>query len=122
MQELLVSLLFWISSNSILNYDGSKLPRLAFVTEQRLNSMAFGNHHPSAIRTGKYRVAGLYHHELQTIFLVRSVNLESESGKALLVHELVHFLQYQNGDEWLDSIADLEQLAYTVEAAYSRSK
>ncbi|MBL4621586.1 MAG: hypothetical protein JKY89_04230 [Immundisolibacteraceae bacterium] len=121
MQELLVSLLFWISSHSMLMYDGNSVPKLAFITEQHLNSMAFGNNHPSAIRAGEYQVSGLYNPKMQTIFLLQSTNIDTASGKALLVHELVHYLQYQNGQNPNGSIAELEPLAYGVEALFNNA-
>ena len=121
-QSLMTTLLIWISANSNLQYDGISFPKLALADGKALHEMAFGQNMPKAIRTGKYRVSGLYNHVDNTIYLVDTTDLNSDGGKALLVHELVHYLQHLNGRTNDHELKVLEPLAYLLEANWLRTR
>lgn len=54
-----------------------------------------------------------------TVYLLDSVDLETETGRGVLLHELVHYLQYEEQiDKQADCKNELEALAYMLEAKY----
>lgn len=122
MKDSLVNLLLWIATNSGMAYDGHSIPTVEQVDRAQLVSMAFGDRYPAAVQGGKYQVSGLYNAELRTIFVIDSISLQSQQGKALLVHELVHFLQLENGLDQGRPILALEPDAYAIEEAYYRTE
>ena len=89
---------------------------------QVLHEMAFGEDFPKAIRSGKYKVSGLYNDVENTIYLVDTTDLTTEGGKALLVHELVHYLQHTNGRTREHKLRVLEPLAYVLEAGWLKAR
>ena len=122
MPELLTSLLIWIAANSNLEHDGASLPRVVMASAEALHEMAFGENFPKAIRSGKYKVSGLYNDVENTIYLVDTTDLTTEGGKALLVHELVHYLQHTNGRTKEHELRVLEPLAYVLEASWLQTR
>ena len=68
-------------------------------------------------------IEALYHPDSNSIYVRRGVDLTTNYGKSALVHELVHFLQYQHGMERkVACVNALEKDAYRVQAAYLRQK
>ena len=117
MSDLLVSLLIWIGSQLNLAVDVDTVPGVRFAPADTLVRMAFGGTRPTAARPKK--ILGLYDFENQIIYLADGLDLDSNEGKAILVHELVHFLQYQHGvDQRSACVSDLEPAAYLLENIY----
>lgn len=51
--------------------------------------------------------------------MLDSLDLKTEEGKAILLHELVHYLQYEESlNDNVECKNELEALAYTLEAEY----
>jgi hypothetical protein len=51
--------------------------------------------------------------------LLNSIDIDSEKGRAVLLHKLVHFLQYERDQEKEAQCKnELEALAYVLEAKY----
>lgn len=119
MKELLVSLLMYISQQSGLQYSGDNVPMIQFVSRTQLVSLQFQGDVPSGFDARTSGAVGLYNHMDDTIYLVHSIDEESVYGKSVLVHELVHYLQYQNNRyDSAECIEKLEPLAYKLQNQY----
>ena len=65
------------------------------------------------------KIFGLYNFKEKTIYILETIDLNTEKGKAILLHELVHYIQYQSGkDKLVNCIKELEPKAYEIEEAY----
>ena len=117
MADLVVSLLIWIGSQLNLAVELDSVPAVRFASGEMLVQMAFAGERPAAANHKK--VLGLYDFQNQIIYLAEGTDLKSGEGKAVLVHELVHFLQYQHGvHRRIACIGELEPPAYLLESVY----
>ena len=117
-KELMLSLLTWISVNTPLAYDGAPLPELVRASENQLTHMSFHGELPQGTKADR-SVVGVYLPEEHNVYLSNDVDLATVEGRAVLLHELVHYLQYENGlHKTAQCIAQLEQTAYAAEAKY----
>ena len=68
------------------------------------------------------RIYGLYNFNEGAVYILDSLDLESEKGKGILFHELVHFLQYQyDMGEDVKCKNELKSLSYILEAKFQQS-
>ena len=119
---LMVELLNWINDNSTFAYSVDKVPAVKRVSPVKMASIAFGGNMRKDLDLKKFKIFGLYNFEENSIYIVNWLDLESEKGKAILLHELVHFLQYQYGyDKNIQCRNELEALAYLLETQYLTS-
>lgn len=96
-----------------------ELPGVKRVNAKEMVQVAYGKDLPKAMSEKNLQIYGLYNYKNETIYLLDSIDLNSEKGKSILLHELVHYLQYQNGhDERVSCKNELEKLAYGLEARY----
>lgn len=117
--DLMQLLLKWLSNRTELKFDVSAIPSVQRASNDELINIAFSNNVPKAADVSALNIFGLYNFKTNTIFLRGDVDLKSPEGKAILLHELVHFVQYQNHLELkVDSVKGLEALAYMLEANY----
>lgn len=65
--------------------------------------------------SGDVTVEAIYDHETGSILANEEIDLDSIYGQSLLVHELVHFLQFENAVP-KRCVGDYEQLAYYTQA------
>ena len=118
-QELIENLFSWIQEHSSFSFEPEQVPGLKFVSAHEMLNTAFGKNVPKAINQESFELLGLYNYEEKVIYLLDSVDLSTEQGKGILLHELVHFLQYQNGQDGnVRCRNELESLAYRLEARY----
>jgi hypothetical protein len=129
MKEVLLGLLLWISQNTGIVYDGEGgLPEVKQVDSRTLAVTFFKGHIPAYlspidVQRMTEHIEALYHPDSNVIYVRRGVDLTTISGKGTLVHELVHFLQYQRGAErQVACVNALEKDAYRAQAAYMRQK
>lgn len=121
-EELLPNLLSWINQHSSFSYDLQDLPKVNKVSATDIAKVAFGGELPKAVDADSLQIYGLYNFNEEAIYLLDSLDLATEQGKAILLHELVHFLQYKMGeDKNVDCKNELESLAYLLEAKYLHS-
>jgi hypothetical protein len=119
MKELTLALLMWISSNTPLAYDGLYLPEVVSVRQGELLNILYDGKVPQGTDAVSLEIAGLYHFEDGTIYLAHDVDLATIEGKAVLVHELVHYLQYRHGlDRSVPCMVALERDAYAAQRKY----
>lgn len=119
MKELIVSLLIFISQNSNLHYDGNPHVSVIPVDSLTLTMIAHNGRIPKGRDYRSESIVGLFHQGSETVYLAERLDLDSVYGQSVLVHELVHYLQFQNG-LYASSICiqSLEQLAYEMTNKY----
>jgi Zn-dependent peptidase ImmA (M78 family) len=119
MKDIVVSLLLWISSNSSLVYDGTTTPGVIKVDKHELVNEMYDGSPPFALNVNNVSAIGLYNFNKGDIYLLDRIDLDTVEGRSVLLHELVHFLQYEHGIEKTVSCKrKLELLAYTLEKKY----
>lgn len=127
MKEVLLGLLLWIGQNtSLVPEDHTVLPDVRSVEFHELAGLLFNGKIPaylSATDLDKMigQVEAIYYPPTKTIYVRKGLDLDSVHGRSALVHELIHFIQYQQGvDRQVPCINALENEAYRVQAIYMR--
>ena len=120
--ELAAELLGWINSHSSFTYDIDKIPDIKKSTAKEIAEVAFGGKLPKAVNPENLNIFGLYNFNDGAVYLLDTINLDTNEGKGILLHELVHYLQYQTGvDKDANCKNELESLAYVLEAKFLES-
>jgi hypothetical protein len=120
-EQNITQLLNWIRFKmSRLEFEvGRELPNIQRLPRSKMYKLAFGDNIPRVSSKPSASIYGLYNYEDKTIYMLDSIDINTTKGKAILLHELVHYLQYQNGhDHHVECKNRLEYLAYYLEAAY----
>ena len=121
-EELVSGLLGWINHHSSFDYDIDNLPSVKKVSARHIAEVAFGGKLPKAIDPNSLQIFGLYNFNEKAVYLLDSIDLDTDEGKGILLHELVHYLQYQTGeDDNVQCKNELESLAYVLEAKFLES-
>ncbi|GJM04610.1 MAG: hypothetical protein DHS20C09_06010 [marine bacterium B5-7] len=117
--ELAAGLLGWINSHSSFTYDIDNIPNIKKVSSKEIAEVAFGGALPKAVNPDTLQIFGLYNFNDGAVYLLDSIDLDTDAGKGILLHELVHYLQYQTGiDKDAKCKNELESLAYVLEAKF----
>jgi hypothetical protein len=120
--ELISGLLGWINNHSSFKYDIDKIPDVKKVSSREIAMVAFGGTLPKAVNPDTLKIFGLYNFNEGSVYLLDSIDLDTDEGKGILLHELVHYLQYQTGmDDNVKCKNELESLAYVLEAKFLES-
>jgi hypothetical protein len=118
-EKLMAGLVGWINEHTSYDYSTDILPDIKFSSSEEIATVAFGKNLPKAMDLKSLSIKGLYNYKESTVYLLDSIDINTEKGRAILLHELVHFLQYQHGQEKnVQCKNELEALAYTLEARY----
>jgi hypothetical protein len=127
MKEILTGLLLWIVQNTALVYDANDgLPQVEQVEPRELAVLIFKGEIPAYVsqvdlNRAAEHLEATYRPDTRTIYVRRGIDLASVHGRGVLVHELVHFIQYQQGMHRKVVCANaLEEAAYRAQAAYLR--
>jgi hypothetical protein len=121
MKELTLALLTWIGAHTSLAYDGSDLPQIAQIDQRQLVRILYDGSLPHGLDIDSVTVEGLYNFRDGKIYLSNTIDLATTEGRSVLVHELVHYLQYQQGlDRAVSCMRALEPSAYAAQAGYLR--
>ncbi len=89
MHELMLLLLLWISGVTG-HYAGTDLPGIEYADAAEMKAMVFGRR--AAVT--QHEVVGVYDDDLNILFLPRNFDPGDVEHQAILVHELVHYLQF----------------------------
>lgn len=121
-EELISGLLGWINHHSSFDYDIETLPDVKKVSARQIAEVAFGGKLPKAVNPKNLQIFGLYNFNEKAVYLLDTIDLDTDHGKGILLHELVHYLQYQTGeDNNVQCKNELESLAYALEAKFLES-
>ena len=117
-------LMDWIYQHHAFQYQPDSVPAIKYVTEEKLIEMALGNDFSNKINTyHEVKIKGLYDFIEKVVYLTESTDLATLENKGVLLHELVHFLQYENGYEKTVACKNkLEALAYRLEKKFLDSQ
>ncbi len=122
LDEVTIHELFHWVEDHVTNHEldiDDKMPDVQHVSREELFKVAFGKDVEKALSHKNLQIYGLYDFNNETIYLLDSVDEETERGKAILLHELVHYLQYQNHiEQGTKCMRQLERLAYNLEATH----
>lgn len=126
MKELIASLLLYIGQNSplLLEQEIEQNPvQVEIVSKVELVSIAHEGNVPSGFDYDSNSTIGLYNYKNNTIYIGNSVDLETPYGKSILLHELVHYVQYHNDIyDTVNCIQQNESLAYDIQNLYLKEK
>ena len=118
-KQIVHQLLAWIRAQDISVATLLQSPKVERSTQQEMLRLAFGEQMPASMNTSKLKVYGLYNFKNETVYLLNEIDLNSIKGRAVLVHELVHYAQYRDGlNNRVRCVNELESLAYKLEAKY----
>jgi len=90
-------MIVWIESNSKYQYHGQQLPRVETHSVVDVCAAVFPKQEPHA----NCNIAGYFDHETNLIVISDTVTehmVEDHFFEVVLLHELVHFLQYYDGE------------------------
>lgn len=125
MQELMLALLLWVNQNTDIAYDpAAGLPNIELVEERELAVLIFDGKVPAFLSAEDLhnisaQIEAIYHPASRTIFVRKGLDLDTIYGKSAVVHELVHFVQYQQGhNHEVPCVNALELDAYDAQAVY----
>ena len=128
MKHILIGLLLWISQNSAFQtLPQSPIPDLQVVSQTALMRLLYKDNllarlTPKELHELESDVAALYDNRNNQIYVAANIDLHSAHGNSVLVHELVHFLQFAHGkNEEAACISALEDDAYRIQAAYMKA-
>ncbi len=120
--EMMSAMFSWINDHSSFSHDVTNMPDIMKVSAKQMAEVAFGGELPQSVDPEKLRIYGLYNFNEGAVYILDSLDLKSDKGKGILLHELVHFLQYQyEKDEEVKCKNELESLAYVLEARFLQS-
>lgn len=119
--ELAAELLRWIHSHSSFIYNIDDVPKIKRVSAREMAEVAFGKR--ASLSQMRHRINGLYNFNEKAVYILDTLDLESDKGSSILLHELVHYLQYQHGYEKdVKCKNELELLAYLLQGQYLKSQ
>ncbi len=117
--QIVHQLLAWIRAQDISVADLMQSPAVKRSSQTDMLKLAFGENMPASMNASELKVYGLYNFKNETVYLLDEINLSTIRGRAVLVHELVHYAQYRDGvNNRVRCVNELETLAYELEARY----
>jgi len=122
-KAILIALVAWINANTALHYDPAKgMPQVIPLPVDAVVALSFRN--PAMITPDRFSKAretlqAAYDDQRQLIYIRDDVDLNTVKGKAMLVHELVHHIQYRMGmNDQVPCQDALEKDAYLTQAKW----
>lgn len=111
MKEILTALMIWLGANTTLdtNHD---IPTVLFLSQDEMESMFYKGEDPMP-----HTLHGLYDSESDTIILPDTWDRRKPWDLAVLLHEMVHYLQDQN-DLHFSCTAEMERDAWPIQKRY----
>lgn len=121
-EKYMLGIIDYIAENSKYEYHGEPLPFIEFVTADEACRKVFtpeGYEKIIAEEGTCTRIAALYDNTMNVIYMNED-RLELEDGyESTLAHELVHYLQYINGeDKKVQCFRAMERDAYKLQDKY----
>ena len=121
-EELATALIDYIYNHTLfgsLAPDDLEPPPIIHVSHDEIVDVAFGEHLSKETDTSNIKIYGLYNNKTRQLLLLEDINLHKQVGEGILLHELVHFFQYETGlNQAAHCIQELEPLAYRTESKF----
>lgn len=127
MEALMLTLLLWINQHTQFEYDPHHgLPAISAADQITLAALIIDdedelkrNRNTVSFQNFVNQLEAVYDHHRQRILLSSKIDWNSPYGRSVIVHELVHFIQYQQGmQNRVECLNALERDAYEVQALY----
>ena len=90
------------------------LPCLRTASALELTDYRYKNSTPE---TAAINLVAIYDPKDNVILVIQDQNINSTSGLSVVVHEMVHYLQFQSGERFL-CIEQMEEQALTIQEAF----
>ncbi len=117
--KALIDFLYNHTIFSSLDVDDISPPQITKVPHEEIIDVAFAGQVLKGMDTSSIKIYGLYDYKTKRILLLEDIDLHKQVGEGILLHELVHFLQYETGlDKGIQCINKLEPMAYKVESNF----
>lgn len=127
MEALVIALIIWINQHSQFEYDPHHgLPAIRQAEQMALAAVIVDDE--AELKKDQYTVSfqdfvdqlvGVYDHRQKTILISSKIDIQSPYARSIIVHELVHFIQYQQEvNRKVDCLNALERDAYDIQAYY----
>jgi hypothetical protein len=118
--QIMLEMIDFITERSDYEYQGQPLPWIEIRTQDELCRAVYTPE--SYAKLTSCDVVGYYDNNLNTVFVSDDPGqymVEEGFFETVLVHELVHYLQYLNGyDKKVACMAEMEKDAYRLHAEY----
>lgn len=127
MEAVILSLLLWINQNTHFDYDiHNGIPSLVATDQIELAALIIDDDatlmkvkNTATFKSYIDQLEAVYNHDSQTIHISSKIDLQSAYAHSVIVHELVHFIQYQEKiNETVECLSALERDAYDIQAMY----
>ena len=127
MEAVLLTLLLWINQHTHYEYDArAGLPSTAASDQMTLARLIIDDQaelnrerHTPSFQSFVNQLEAVYDHHHKRILISARIDWNSSYGRSVIVHELVHFIQYQQGmQDQVDCLNALEKDAYDIQALY----
>lgn len=97
MQELIFTLLLFIGQNSHMDVAGLETVEVQIVNQQAMADLINRNTFKHPVTADQLdHLLGLFDHNDQSIYLSDKLDLTTAYGRSVLLHELVHYVQFKN--------------------------
>jgi len=122
-EEMMLSMIEYITQNDKHVYNGEKLPTVELQTVDQLCQLVYTPEtYKEVMEIGSCGVMGAYDNDRNIIFISNEIlepMVEEGFFETILFHETVHFLQYLDQNEGrFGCMAEKEKNAYTLQDKY----
>ena len=116
MKEILTALMIWLGANTAFdtNHD---IPKVLFLTQTQMEEL----YYPEDQEKMPNKLHGLYDRESDTIILSETWDRRDPWDLAVLLHEMVHYLQDMNKVEF-ECTAQMERDAWPIQQKYLKQQ
>lgn len=127
MEALVVGLVLWINQHSCLDYDiRHGIPAVRQAAHETLIAVIIEDHtdlddkdDAKSFQGAADKLVAVYDHRKKEILISSKIDMKSPYARSVIVHELVHYIQYQRGmNRKVDCLNALEKDAYNIQACY----
>jgi len=118
MAEILTALMIWLGANTQLdtNHD---IPKVLFLPQAQMEKLYYPEEQENLPNNNKLH--GLYDTESDTIILLDSWDRRKPWDMAVLLHEMVHYLQDMNNLKF-ECTAEMERDAWPIQKQYLKEQ
>lgn len=127
MEAIILSLLLWINQNTNFDYQlHHGIPNIEQADQMQLADLILDDSasllkQEDTVSFNNYidRLEAVYDHKTKTILISSKIDLHTAYARSVIVHELVHYIQYQQKmNDAVECLNALEKDAYDIQAAY----
>ena len=114
-KTLLLSLLAWIGSHTAYNVAQVEAPRVELRTNEEIQDIYYGD----CKRDTQSNILAV--HSGGVVFFNKGIDVKKKNERALVVHELTHYLQFVHNDQMPKTHEEREKEAIAVENLWRKN-